>query len=117
MIVSNMTMTPDRNLKAAFVGPDFISGKAFLTKRSSIAQARELPDINNPQFTFVALRDSTSESVIREERPASQTADNGHTERRYPDGHRRQGGRHDRRLSHLHRRDHSETRPQDCFPL
>jgi hypothetical protein len=33
-----MTMTPDRNLKAAFVGPYFTSGKAFLTKRSSIAQ-------------------------------------------------------------------------------
>jgi polar amino acid transport system substrate-binding protein len=38
MIVSNMTMTPDRNLKAAFVGPYFTSGKALLTKRSSIAQ-------------------------------------------------------------------------------
>ena len=69
MIVSNMTMTPDRNLKAAFVGPYFTSGKAFLTKRSSIAQARGLPDINSPQYTFVALKDSTSESVIREDAP------------------------------------------------
>jgi len=69
MIVSNMTMTPDRNLKAAFIGPYFISGKAFLTKSSRIAQARELHDINSPQFTFVALRDSTSESVIRDGAP------------------------------------------------
>ena len=64
MIVSNMTMTPDRNLKVAFVGPYFTSGKAFLTKRSSIAQAKGLPDLDSPQYTFVALRGSTSEAVI-----------------------------------------------------
>jgi polar amino acid transport system substrate-binding protein len=69
MIVSNMTMTPDRNLKVAFVGPYFTSGKAFLTKRSSIAQAKGLPDINSPQFTFVALKASTSEAVIRKGAP------------------------------------------------
>ena len=64
MIVSNMTMTPDRNLKAAFVGPYLTSGKAFLTKRSSSAQAKGLPDVNSPQYTFVALKGSTSEAVI-----------------------------------------------------
>lgn len=69
MIISNMTMTPDRNLRAAFVGPYFSSGKAFLTKRATIAQAKGLPDVNSPQFTFAALKDSTSESVIREGAP------------------------------------------------
>jgi len=69
MIVSNMTMTPDRNLKVAFVGPYFTSGKAFLTKRSSIAQAKGLPDLDSPQYTFVALRGSTSEAVISKGAP------------------------------------------------
>jgi polar amino acid transport system substrate-binding protein len=69
MIISNMTMTPDRNLKVAFVGPYFDSGKAFLTKRSSIAQAKGLPDINSPQYTFVALNGSTSAEVIRKGAP------------------------------------------------
>jgi polar amino acid transport system substrate-binding protein len=69
MIVSNMTMTPDRNLKAAFVGPYFTSGKAFLTKRSSIAQAKGMPDVNSPQYTFVALKGSTSEAVIAKGAP------------------------------------------------
>jgi len=69
MIVSNMTMTPDRNLKAAFVGPYFTSGKAFLTKRSSIAQAKGLPDLDSPQYTFVALKGSTSEAVINSGAP------------------------------------------------
>ncbi len=40
MILSNMTMTPRRNLKVAFVGPYFISGKAFLTKEKTIANAK-----------------------------------------------------------------------------
>ena len=69
LIVSNMTMTPDRNLKVAFVGPYFTSGKAFLTKRSSIAQAKGLPDVNNPQYTFAALKGSTSEAVISTGKP------------------------------------------------
>jgi len=32
MILSGMTMTPQRNLKVAFVGPYYISGKGLLTK-------------------------------------------------------------------------------------
>jgi polar amino acid transport system substrate-binding protein len=65
MIISNMTMTPDRNLKVAFVGPYFISGKGLLTRRSTLAQAKKLEDLNSPQFTFVALKGSTSEAVTR----------------------------------------------------
>ena len=65
LIVSNMTMTPDRNLKVAFVGPYFTSGKGLLTKNSTLTQAKKFADINNPQFTFVALKGSTSEAVTR----------------------------------------------------
>jgi polar amino acid transport system substrate-binding protein len=65
MIISNMTMTPGRNLKVAFVGPYFTSGKGFLTKNSTLTQAKKFEDINNPKFTFVALKDSTSEAVTR----------------------------------------------------
>jgi polar amino acid transport system substrate-binding protein len=65
MIISNMTMTPDRNLKVAFVGPYFTSGKGLLTKNSLLAQAKKFADINNPTFTFVALKGSTSEAVTR----------------------------------------------------
>ena len=41
MVLSGMTITPARNLKVAFVGPYFISGKAFLTKIETIAKAKE----------------------------------------------------------------------------
>jgi polar amino acid transport system substrate-binding protein len=69
MIISNMTMTPDRNLKAAFVGPYLTSGKGLLTKRSTLAQAMKLEDLNSPQFTFAALKGSTSEAVTRKGAP------------------------------------------------
>ena len=69
MIISNMTMTPDRNLKVAFVGPYFTSGKGLLTKNSTIAQAKKLEDIDNSKFTVVALKGSTSEAVARKGLP------------------------------------------------
>ncbi len=62
MVLSGMTITPKRNLKVAFIGPYFISGKAFLTKVKTIANARETDDINTPDTKLVALRDSTSQA-------------------------------------------------------
>ena len=62
MVLSGMTITPKRNLKVAFVGPYFISGKAFLTKIKTIALAKEADDVNNPNTKLVALKDSTSQA-------------------------------------------------------
>jgi polar amino acid transport system substrate-binding protein len=62
MVLSGMTITPKRNLKVAFVGPYFISGKAFLTKVKTIALAKEADDVNSPNTKLVALKDSTSQA-------------------------------------------------------
>ena len=62
MVLSGMTITPRRNLKVAFVGPYFISGKAFLTKVKTIALAKEADDVNTPNTKLVALKDSTSQA-------------------------------------------------------
>jgi len=62
MVLSGMTITPRRNLKVAFVGPYFISGKAFLTKVKTIALAKEAVDVNNPNTKLVALKGSTSQA-------------------------------------------------------
>ena len=62
MVMSGMTITPKRNLKVAFVGPYFISGKAFLTKVKTIALAKEADDVNTPNTKLVALRGSTSQA-------------------------------------------------------
>jgi polar amino acid transport system substrate-binding protein len=64
MIMADMTMTGQRNLDVAFVGPYFISGKAFLTKRKTIAAAKDPVDINSPDTRLVALEGSTSQMFI-----------------------------------------------------
>jgi polar amino acid transport system substrate-binding protein len=62
MVLSGMTITPERNRKVAFIGPYFISGKAFLTKEKTIAYADEAGDANNPNTKIVALKGSTSQA-------------------------------------------------------
>ena len=69
MIISNMTITPERNLKAVFVGPYFVSGKGLLTKSTTLANAEKMDDLNSPDFTFVALKGTTSELVARKGAP------------------------------------------------
>jgi polar amino acid transport system substrate-binding protein len=69
MIISNMTITPERNLKADFVGPYFVSGKGLLTKRAVLAKAEKMEDLNSPEFTFVVLKGTTSELVARKGAP------------------------------------------------
>jgi polar amino acid transport system substrate-binding protein len=61
MILSGMTITPERNLKMAFVGPYFVTGKSFLTKADHIFKCQELCDIDSPQTTLVALKGSTNQ--------------------------------------------------------
>jgi polar amino acid transport system substrate-binding protein len=69
MIIANMTITPERNLKAAFVGPYFVSGKGLLTKRSTLVAVERIEELNSPEFTFVTLAGSTSELVARNGAP------------------------------------------------
>lgn len=64
MILSGMTITPKRNLKVAFVGPYLISGKGVLTKIRTVASFKSPSEINNPDFTLVALEDSTSQLFV-----------------------------------------------------
>jgi polar amino acid transport system substrate-binding protein len=66
MVLSNMTITPKRNLSAAFVGPYYVSGKAFLTKLETIALAREAADVNSPDTTLAVLKGSTSQYFAEE---------------------------------------------------
>lgn len=65
MIMSGMTITSKRNLKVAFVGPYFKSGKAFLTKMKTIANADDTTEINSPDVKLVALKGSTSQLFVQ----------------------------------------------------
>jgi polar amino acid transport system substrate-binding protein len=69
LILSNMTITPGRNLKVAFVGPYFTSGKAFMTKIKTIAMADEPEDIDAKKTKLVALKGSTSQAFVEKAIP------------------------------------------------
>ncbi|MGD9034150.1 MAG: transporter substrate-binding domain-containing protein [Desulfobacteraceae bacterium] len=69
MILSSMTMTPDRNLKVAFVGPYFVSGKGILTKTETVASLQDTAGLNKPNFRVAALKDSTSQTFVQKAAP------------------------------------------------
>jgi polar amino acid transport system substrate-binding protein len=64
MVLSGMTMTPARNLKVAFAGPYFGSGKSMLVKEANIESLNETSKINNPDKVLVALKGSTSQLFV-----------------------------------------------------
>jgi polar amino acid transport system substrate-binding protein len=64
MILSDMTITGKRNLKVAFVGPYFISGKSVLTRIKTVAAIQSAAEINRPEITLAALKNSTSQEFV-----------------------------------------------------
>ncbi|RLB68443.1 MAG: hypothetical protein DRH03_09850 [Deltaproteobacteria bacterium] len=64
IVMSNMTITGKRNLKVAFVGPYFISGKSILTKDIAFASIENGTELNKPEISLAALKGSTSQQVI-----------------------------------------------------
>jgi polar amino acid transport system substrate-binding protein len=69
LILSSMTMTPERNLKVAFIGPYYISGKGMLTKTQMIATLQEAEDLNDPKFKLATLKASTSQEFVEKTTP------------------------------------------------
>jgi len=69
MILSSMTITPGRNLKVAFVGPYFASGKSILTKKANVESVDEISKMNNPEKVLVALKGSTSQIFVEKLMP------------------------------------------------
>jgi polar amino acid transport system substrate-binding protein len=64
VVLSGMTITPARNLKVAFVGPYYVSGKSILTKTATLAAAKHVSHINTPATVLAALRGSTSQLFV-----------------------------------------------------
>lgn len=64
LIMSGMTMTPKRNMDVAFVGPYYVTGKAFLTKNKTIASLEKADGIDKPEYTVAALKGSTSQLYV-----------------------------------------------------
>jgi len=65
MVMSSMTITGKRNMKVAFVGPYFISGKTFLTTEKWATSAKQPEEVNSPETKLTALRGSTSQQFVQ----------------------------------------------------
>jgi len=69
LVISGMTMTPERNARVAFVGPYFISGTSVLTKDDDIASEQEPANLDVEGRKFAALAGSTSATFVTEVLP------------------------------------------------
>lgn len=61
IVMSGMTITPERNIKFGFVGPYIVSGKSILTRASKMNDLDELEKLNQPTVTVAVLKNSTSQ--------------------------------------------------------
>lgn len=71
ILISGMTMTPERNARIAFVGPYFISGTSVLTKSEEIARTQRPERVDGPSRRYAALEGSTSAQFVRDVLPQS----------------------------------------------
>jgi len=69
MVISGITITPQRNAKVLFAGPYFISGKSLLTKSEKLADAEDAAEINADNVRLAALGGSTSEQFVNDAIP------------------------------------------------
>ncbi len=64
LVISGMTATLRRNMRAAFVGPYYITGKSILARSETIA-ALDSNEMNRDNLRIAALKGSTSEDFVK----------------------------------------------------
>ena len=69
IIMSGMTITPERNVNFTFAGPYIVSGKSILAKSKRLAVLNEMDEINKPMISIAALKGSTSQSFVKKHAP------------------------------------------------
>lgn len=71
LVISGMTITPERNARVAFAGPYFISGKSVLAKAGTLAGAESPEVLDDANRTYATLAGSTSERFVKNWLPRS----------------------------------------------
>jgi ABC-type amino acid transport substrate-binding protein len=72
MVMSGLSITPERTEMVSFVGPYMMSGKSILTKNSVLARIEASNDFNRKDLKLLALSNSTSASFVRTVAPDAQ---------------------------------------------
>lgn len=68
IVISGMTITPERKLKVAFAGPYYISGKGMLVKRSNLETLKK-ETLNSEKIKVSTLEGSTSHEIVEKVAP------------------------------------------------
>lgn len=66
IVLSGMTITPQRNTKVLFAGPYLVAGQTVVTKDKLALQLRGLPDLNNAKYQVAAVKGSTAAMTVKE---------------------------------------------------
>ncbi len=69
MVISNMSITPERSERAYFAGPYMMSGKSILTTDKVLAAASGSDSFNTSEVKLAALKNSTSATFVSENIP------------------------------------------------
>ena len=69
MVISGLTITAARTRKLSFVGPYMLSGKSMLASAKVMSKLKTPANFNKSSVKLVALKGSTSESLIQQELP------------------------------------------------
>jgi ABC-type amino acid transport substrate-binding protein len=72
MVMSGMSITPQRTELVSFVGPYMMSGKSILTKNSVLGKISSSEEFNRKELKLLALSNSTSVSFIEDVAPDAQ---------------------------------------------
>lgn len=65
MIISGMTMSSERNLKVAFVGPYHITGKAILAKHETVLKLNQEESSEDIEIKLAVLKGGTGEAIAK----------------------------------------------------
>ena len=72
MVVSGLSITPQRTEQVSFVGPYMLSGKSILTKNSTLTKLSSAKDFNRKELKLAALSNSTSAAFVKSVAPDAQ---------------------------------------------
>ena len=72
MVISGLSITPERTEEVSFVGPYMMSGKSILTKNSTLSDIKASREFNRKDLKLLALSNSTSASFVRAVAPNAQ---------------------------------------------
>jgi len=69
MVLSGLSITPERIKEFAFVGPYVLSGKSVLTDSATLVNMKTPRDLDKAELTLVALAGSTSVEYVKRVAP------------------------------------------------